>query len=51
MSRGRFRVDPSVPALEPLVEASSDSPSQALQLITFQVVLRPSELGPGELLV
>jgi hypothetical protein len=44
MSRGRFRVDPSVPALEPptLVEDSPSRPSQAL--ITFQVVLpRPSE--------
>jgi hypothetical protein len=39
MSRGRFRVDPSVPAN---VLASSDSPSE---LITFQVVLPPSELG------
>ena len=43
MSRRCFRVDPSVPALEPVVEASSDSSSQAL-LITFQVVLHPSEL-------
>lgn len=50
MSRGRFRVDPSVPALEPpsLVEASSDSESPSQALITFQVVLPPSELGVVE---
>ena len=44
-SRECFRVDPSIPAFEPVVEASSDSSSQALELITFQVVHHPSELG------